>query len=521
MKLSHSKIETFNQCPCKFMYRYLDGYKTLSNQDSDNALYLGTALHTGIEKGIEESITEYHNNFYISDEKSFIEEYKLREMIKKIHLPDGEYEVEINHPDFTGFIDLLVDNGDGTYDIYDFKYSNNIDKYMQSPQLHLYKYFYEKSTGNKIKNLYFLFVPKTGIYKKKTETEMQFYKRLKEKLNTMQPELRCVEYNAEMVVQFLLDAKQLTESYSYEPHRTKLCDWCEYKELCMNGEDFMILPSIEEVPVTMDQYKKIWIYGEPFSGKTHLVSEAPAPVLELNTDGNVKHYTMPRLVIKDTVTMNGREEQKKFGWETFVEAVNELENGSEFKTIAVDILDDVFDSCRAFICDKNDWDHESDDSFKAYDIRNAEFLRVMKRLMNLPYNVILISHEDTSKDIMKRGGDKVTQIKPNINDKVAKKLAGMVDVVLRTEKNGDEYTISTKSNNVIFGGGRMHDLKSVELPNSWESVEKIYGSKVSTHETNDDNLEPQVAETETADNYTEKVSQEETKPARRTRRTRA
>ena len=232
----------------------------------------------------------------------------------------------------------------------------------------------------------------------------------------------------------------------------------------------------------MEQYKKIWLYGDPFSGKTHLASEAPAPILELNTDGNVKHYTMPRLSIRDSVISTGRSETKKFGWETFVEAINELEAGSEFKTIVVDLIDDVYDSCRACVCDKKGWEHESDDSFKAYDIVRNEFLRVMKRLLNLPYNIILISHEDKSTDITKRGGDKVTKIKPNIPDKVAVKLAGMVDVVIRTEKNHDDYIISTKTNNVIFGGGRLGIMKAVEVENSWDNIEKLYSMNNSSKE---------------------------------------
>lgn len=71
-----------------------------------------------------------------------------------------------------------------------------------------------------------------------------------------------------------------------------------------------------------------------------------------------------------------------------------------------------------------------------------------------PYeNIILISHEDTSKDITKKGGDKITAIKPNMQDKVALKVAGMVDIVARIVADGDDRTFNFKSNEVIFGGG--------------------------------------------------------------------
>ena len=190
-------------------------------------------------------------------------------------------------------------------------------------------------------------------------------------------------------------------------------------------------------------YKKIWIYGAPFSGKTTVCDDAPTP-LNLNTDGNVKTVTMARLPIKDT--MEGR--QKKLAWEVFKSAIDELESGSDFETIIVDLLEDTYESCRIFMYKQMGITHESDDAFRAWDKVRTEFLSTFRRLLNLPYNVILISHEDMSKDITKRSGDKVTAIKPNIQDKIANKIAGMVDIVLRATKDGNTYWLSTKSSDV-------------------------------------------------------------------------
>jgi len=275
----------------------------------------------------------------------------------------------------------------------------------------------------------------------------------------------------------------------------------------------MALPSTQEVAITINNHKKIWLYGEPFSGKTHLASVAPKPILELNTDGNIKHYTMPRIPIVDT--KDGR--QTIPAWEVFKNAVDDLEAGSEFKTIVLDLTEDIYDHCRKYMCDKRGWEHESDDSFKAYDIVRNEFLRVIRKLINLPYNIILISHQDVSKDITKRSGDKVTKIKPNITDKVANKLAGMVDVVIRVIKDNDSYILSTKTSDVIFGGGRLSGIKAVDVPNCWESVEDMYaqyadvsdGEPAVVHEDMPVVTEPVV----------EPVAEEA--PQRRTRRTRA
>jgi hypothetical protein len=140
----------------------------------------------------------------------------------------------------------------------------------------------------------------------------------------------------------------------------------------------------------------------------------------------------------------------------------------------VDLLEDTYEYCRLWCYDKLGIEHESDNSFKAWDYVRTEFLSTIKRLMNLDYeNIILISHEDTSKDITKKTGDKITAIKPNIQDKTANKVAGMVDVVARVVADGDVRTLNFKSNEVIFGGGRLK-LKNTEIPLTYEDLLNEY-----------------------------------------------
>lgn len=88
----------------------------------------------------------------------------------------------------------------------------------------------------------------------------------------------------------------------------------------------------------------------------------------------------------------------------------------------------------------------------------------MKRATNLDMNVILVSHEDTSKDITRASGNKVTAVKPNVADKIAKKLAGMVDVVARAVVVDDVHRLQFKQNEVVFGGGRINlSNKDIDL----------------------------------------------------------
>lgn len=236
----------------------------------------------------------------------------------------------------------------------------------------------------------------------------------------------------------------------------------------------MILPKNEKRNIEKISKKVIWIYGAPFSGKTTFASQFK-DAININTDGNIKCVDTPFVAIKDEVEVDGRMTKRTLAWEKFKEVVAELEKEqNDFKTIIVDVLEHLYEHCRLYIYEQMGITHESDDSFRAWDKVRSEFLNTLKRLITLDYeNVVLISHEDTSKDITKRGADKVTAIKPNIGDKIALQIAGMVDIVARVVADGESRTLSFKSNEVIFGGGRLQTTAK-EIALDVKELEKVY-----------------------------------------------
>ena len=537
MQFSHSRVECFKQCPYKYKLRYIDKIKTLDDYDPQDPLKIGTAIHECIQQDIKKAIKNYYMQYPIINDLHVNEALKMFYMGNKarnlLPLENAKYEVKLECDKFIGYIDMLVPNEDGTFDIYDFKYSNNIDKYMDSNQLHLYKYYSEKLLNIKIKKLYFVFIEKTMIRQKKTEDLREFRLRLKSTLENMNVQIKEVLYNSNKVIEFINDEIDLLECTDYIKNTAKLCDWCEYKEYCENKEDInMILPSTKRVEVKKNDYKKVWIYGVPFSGKTTLADQAPTP-LNLNTDGNCKYVTMPRILIKDEVTTTGRLTNRKFAWEVFKDAIIELEKGSEFETIVVDLLEDEYDNARVYMCDKNNWEHESDDSFKAYDIVRTEFLRELKKLLNLPYNIILISHENTSRDIMSKD-KKITRIETNLPEKIANKVAGMVDIVARVVVNDDESrSLEFKYDSVVFGGGRLKNLKTNKVELSWDALCEVYddaiekmsyeNKKLAT--TNDveevkEEIKEEVKIVNDVEEIKEEVVENNEEKVRRTRRTR-
>lgn len=477
---SHSRVDTFNRCPYKYRLRYVDGLKTIPDTAPDNALILGTALHTGIEEGIDAALDFYRNSFPILTDDHVNELLKLEALIPKAKAmlpPDGSFELPVRNHDFIGFMDYLapVPGEADTFDLYDFKYSSNINSYLESGQLHEYKYWYELThPGHRIRNLAFLFVPKVRIRQKKTESLSQFRDRLKEALDDARVTVSYIDYDPMKVTKFLTDVKHILEETKFPQTPNHFCGWCEYEEYCQKGWDYMILPKNERRDLNAAQKKVIWIYGAPFSGKTYFANAFPDPLM-LNTDGNVKYVDAPYLSIRDTVTVEGRITKRLFAWEVFKDTITELEKKqNDFKTIVVDLLEDVYEACRVFICDRQGWKHESDDSFRAWDMVRSEFLNTLRRLMNLDYeNIILISHEDRTRDLTMKSGDKISSIKPNLQDKVANKVAGMVDLVARVVADDNDRSLSFKSSEVIFGGGRL-TVHTKEIPLDYAAFCEVY-----------------------------------------------
>ena len=489
MQVSHSRVECFKNCPRQYKFRYLDKIKMVKADNPDNALFLGTALHTGLEKDVDAAINEYFAEYPIITDDHINEAIKLEIMIPKAKeiIPDGINEVKIETPDFIGYIDLLAPvktktrlNGEyqdipGQYDLFDFKYSNQVSHYKDSVQIHLYKYFYEKThPGEHIKNLYYLIVPKVRIKQGKTESLQSFRKRIQQEAENSNVQLLSIDYDPQKVTEWFSDVKQMLEAKDFPQQDSWLCRYCDYEDICKKGCDLMVLPKNERRDIKKVTKKVLWIYGSPFSGKTTFANKFPDPLM-LNTDGNIKFVDAPYIPIKDDIQVEGRITKRTLAWEVFKDAISELEKKqNDFKTIILDLVEDTYEQCRLYMYDQMGITHESDDSFRAWDKVRTEFLSTLKRLMNLDYeNIILISHEDTSRDITKKTGDKITAIKPNLQEKTANKVAGMVDIVARVIADGDVRTLSFKSNEIIFGGGRLL-TKVDEIPLDYDAFLKVY-----------------------------------------------
>lgn len=494
MRLSFSRVDTYKTCPYRFDLRYNKGMVTFEKKDNTNALYLGTALHMAIEKSPEEAVEWYLSQFPISTDEIIEEAMKLSAMGEKAHnlvqnisrAPVFEKNVFVHDDgfDFLGFIDCLMPIRPGHWAMLDFKYSSNVEHYSESPQLPIYKHYFEKMTGEHIDMMAYLICPKIGIRRKDGEDTESFRLRLREEMEKPEwkPMLIPVE-NSEGAIEFWYeDVHKLMTATEFPKKEGKLCWWCDYREYCQDGstvnlmeENDMLLPKNERVPKSGNEHWRIWLYGESYSGKTYLADKFPN-VLMLNSDGNTTEVTAPRIRIADQITVEGRITKHYMAWSYFKDVIKELEKGSEFETIVLDLYEDFYEFCRQYMYDKLKITHESDQAFSAWDKVRSEFFSTMKGLFSLPYNFILISQEDKSRDITNKSGDKITAIKPNINDKVAVKTEGLTTFTARVIKESDNKRwISFKTDDVVFGGGRIK-VDAVDIPCTYEAVMGVLNS---------------------------------------------
>lgn len=484
--ISYSRVDSFKSCPFKYKLRYVDGITVPpDNTNAANPLIIGTAIHKGIETDAETAIVEYNASFPIINDETENECIKFEVLIDKAKqfIRDnikGEYtyELELRNDDFIGYIDLLVKFPDGTYGIYDFKYSNAVERYVASPQIHLYKYYFELLHPEaKVTQLGYILIPKTSIRIRKLknpprqESILDFRERLRGVLNQSAVQLYKVDYQPNKVIEHLTALKHVLEATEYprKPCNERFCMFCDIYKYCQEGYTYM-LPINEKRKVVIGDRIKAMFYGQPFTGKTTLANQFPSPIF-LNTDGNINTFDSPCIQLKYEYS---GPVLTRHPWEVFTDAIKDLQTEQHtFQTVVIDLVDDVFEMCRAFQLKKMNISHESESSFKAWDIVTTTFLETFKQVASLNMNVVLLSHENTSRDITKRNGDTITAIGPNMREKIAVKLAGFVDIVGRTTADDTGHYINFKSNDIVFGGGRIK-IPVERVPSSYEEIKKLY-----------------------------------------------
>ena len=213
--------------------------------------------------------------------------------------------------------------------------------------------------------------------------------------------------------------------------------------------------------------KVYFIWGQSMHGKTYLARQFPEPII-LNTDGNGKKITTPHTDIVD--------------FEQFVAVLKEIEEGGHtFKTVVVDLIDDIKTFMEDYIVkkyneeiakkDKNATPAESiaDIPFgKGFSESKSVWKRLMIRLSQLKYTVVFISHVIQTTDEY----DKSTMIEqPSLEQKYLNMSKGRTDVMIKCQKVGKTYLQICNEKRDLY---RKEDLKDKQILKALENVKQLF-----------------------------------------------
>lgn len=273
-KYSHSKLSTYEQCPLKYKFRYIDKIKIL--EKSIEAL-LGSVVHNTFEwlynevkkqrvPTIDQTIEYYSNNWhkeytpeiyiarkemsekdYFNKGIKFILDYYLKHQPFQEKTLETEKKVEIDLDEngeykLIGYIDRLVENKD-KIEIHDYKTANSLpskDKIDTDRQLAVYSIAVKDQYGEdkEIHLIWHYLAFNKTIYSKRTNNQLNELK--KEILKLIQ---------------------EIESSQEFPSKKSVLCNWCEYKRLCpefKNNQEKKI--NKNSIQTDLDKYPSIKKY---------------------------------------------------------------------------------------------------------------------------------------------------------------------------------------------------------------------------------------------------------------------
>lgn len=247
------------------------------------------------------------------------------------------------------------------------------------------------------------------------------------------------------------------------------------------------LPKVEKLSPKSEP-KNFFIWGAPMTGKSYFSSFFPNPLI-LNTDGNSKQGSAPSIQLRNIRNEAGGLKQSVIKQLDDIVIALQVENpkrpeNQQFKTIVVDVIDDVCIQIEQAICLDAGVQALSDIPYgKGYAMFNTALQQFVMDLKALPLNVIYISRELAITD----ENTGVTTYEPSLKTKYYNIVNGNCDVVIRTKKIGDgqnaSYFREVKALRTMYDPANITDHRILQLLESCrgmfkkEDLEKLQAKK--------------------------------------------
>jgi putative RecB family exonuclease len=246
---SHSRLSSYEACPLKYRYAYVDRVKLEKMPESIEA-FMGKRVHEALEKLYSDrmisrndtldELLEYYdgewcNNWsddvqivrseltpenYHETGRRCIADYYARYAPfndgRTLKLEEPVY-INIDGYKLMGYIDRLTYMGDGRYEIHDYKTSRSLPA-----QSHL--------DGDRQLALYQIGVQ--GMWKDAGRVELVWHYLVhdREMRSSRSPE--CLESLKTNVIGLIHRIEAAEKEYEFPAVESELCNWCEYRSLC-------------------------------------------------------------------------------------------------------------------------------------------------------------------------------------------------------------------------------------------------------------------------------------------------
>lgn len=225
------------------------------------------------------------------------------------------------------------------------------------------------------------------------------------------------------------------------------------------------LPKDEKVTPVLAPHN-FFIWGATMSGKSYFASFFPHPLV-LNTDGNSEQGTAPSIQIRNIRDKNGNLKQSAV--KQLDDVITALQTDKHtFKTVVVDVIDDICVMIEQAICIDNGVQSLSDMPYgKGFALFNSILQQFVMDLKALPMNVIYISRE------IEIGGDdgSSTELAPSLKTKYYNIVNGNCDLVIHTQKFGrDHYTRTITDKRAAYKPEDIKDERVSQLLKSCKGM---------------------------------------------------
>jgi putative RecB family exonuclease len=241
VRLSKSKVNTYTNCPRQFRFEYIEKLK-----DYDDEPVEGTPLRIGLDvHDIYEWYYKHADSPYITGEDdmrkilaenpmsskyqnyidSFVEwNMEMFNEFGQRYMPDAtEMYIHDQEEDFNGFIDVVFDSPEGKI-IVDYKTGKQKSIREYAIELLLYKYIYERKTGNSVAHV--------GIFFPKEGNKWRMAKIL---LPGEEPPKKGAYFTLEdefVAIDTMRSIRERIDDGDFPPNESFLCDWCDYRNMC-------------------------------------------------------------------------------------------------------------------------------------------------------------------------------------------------------------------------------------------------------------------------------------------------